>query len=157
MLVLTRDDVRSLTASDLIDGEWMDSQSVAIFLGQEPRKGKMLTKSLAFPAPERRLDGVDLWRIAGVAAWAEKHVSPEPRDESTCLYRHFDGDGRLLYVGISLSPTYRSSQHRTRSSWYRAVANITVEWFPSRRAAEAAENAAIAQENPIHNITRKPK
>lgn len=67
------------------------------------------------------------------------------------LYRHFDKDGDLLYVGISLSAIDRSKQHRTGSEWWPEVASITVENFASRAAAERAERKAIASERPIHN------
>jgi hypothetical protein len=67
------------------------------------------------------------------------------------LYRHFDKDGDLLYVGISLSAVDRSKQHRNGSDWWPEVASITVENFASRSAAERAERKAIANERPIHN------
>lgn len=70
----------------------------------------------------------------------------------TALYRHFDGDSRLLYVGISLSPTYRLSQHRLEAPWFRAIRNVTIEYLPTRDAALFAEKMAIRRERPIHNV-----
>ncbi|MAM60881.1 hypothetical protein [Maritimibacter sp. UBA3975] len=67
------------------------------------------------------------------------------------LYRHFDKDGDLLYVGISLSAIDRSKQHKNGSDWWQEVASITVENFASRAAAERAERRAISSERPIHN------
>jgi predicted GIY-YIG superfamily endonuclease len=68
-----------------------------------------------------------------------------------CLYRHFDKDGKLLYVGISISVIQRLSQHR-RSRWFGEIASITIEKFPSRRDAARAEMVAIRKECPRFNI-----
>lgn len=76
-------------------------------------------------------------------------------DVKTALYRHFDADGRLLYVGISLSPTYRLRQHHDCSAWFQSIANVTVEWFPDRSAAMAAERQAIKAESPEFNVVHK--
>jgi hypothetical protein len=73
----------------------------------------------------------------------------------TALYRHFDKDGKLLYVGISLSPTYRLSQHRDASRWFPRIASIKIEWLPSRDAALDAECDAIKAEDPEFNVVHK--
>lgn len=70
----------------------------------------------------------------------------------TALYRHFDADGALLYVGIALSPTYRLSTHRASSAWAQSIAHVTMEWFETRDEALAAEKRAIETEGPKHNI-----
>lgn len=69
----------------------------------------------------------------------------------TQLYRHFDSDGALLYVGISLSAIRRLCEHR-QSPWTDNIANVTVEKFNSLEAAREAERAAIRTEKPRHNI-----
>ena len=71
-------------------------------------------------------------------------------DESTSLYRHFSGQA-LLYVGISLGPVSRLEQHRHNSSWANQIDRITIERFPSREEASAAEIAAIKAEKPQFN------
>jgi hypothetical protein len=72
--------------------------------------------------------------------------------EGPCrLYRHFDNDGVLLYVGISLSAVRRLAQHRSQSPWFEEIATIRVEVYPSRAAALAAETRAIQTEAPRHN------
>lgn len=70
----------------------------------------------------------------------------------TALYRHFDGAGELLYVGISLNAVSRLAQHRLEANWFDEIARIDIEWHPTREAAEAAERAAIKAEYPRHNI-----
>jgi hypothetical protein len=69
----------------------------------------------------------------------------------TYLYRHFDAEGRLLYVGISLSAVHRLAQHRA-SAWFASIATVTIETFPSRAGAAEAERLAIQTEGPLHNI-----
>jgi excinuclease UvrABC nuclease subunit len=69
----------------------------------------------------------------------------------TELYRHFDKDGRLLYVGIAMTAVKRASEHRRNSGWWGQIARIEIERFESRELALAAELEAIRAENPIHN------
>jgi DNA-binding transcriptional regulator YiaG len=69
----------------------------------------------------------------------------------TALYRHFDATGALLYIGISLRPGNRLSEHLTGSAWAGDIANVTLEWFDSFEVAFNAERRAIIQEKPLHN------
>ena len=71
-----------------------------------------------------------------------------------CLYRHFDKDGALLYVGVSLSAVQRLAQHRDASHWFADIASVKIEWFADRKEAIAAERTAITAENPRHNLYR---
>lgn len=70
----------------------------------------------------------------------------------TALYRHFDGNQVLLYVGISLSAVARLGQHMGSAHWALKIARVEVEWFPTRELALAAEKHAIQTEMPLHNI-----
>lgn len=76
-------------------------------------------------------------------------------DIETALYRHWDSEGKLLYVGISLSPAYRLSQHKDTAHWFRRIASTTIEWLPSRLLAIAAEREAIKTEAPECNIVHR--
>ena len=76
---------------------------------------------------------------------------------NTCIYRAFDIDGRLLYVGISLWLINRLSGHRRSAAWFEHVATISIERHETRAAAMAAEAAAIISERPLHNIQHRPK
>lgn len=73
-------------------------------------------------------------------------------DKRTALYRHFAGDGTLLYVGISLNHFARLAQHRAGSSWYDEISRVEIEWHPDRESALEAEKAAIQTERPVHNV-----
>lgn len=76
---------------------------------------------------------------------------PEP-SEPTALYRLYDPQGSLLYVGISNNPENRFRQHRAEKSWWPQVDGTSFEWFESRHKASQAETQAIATESPRHNI-----
>lgn len=67
------------------------------------------------------------------------------------LYRHFDAEGRLLYVGISKMPERRLDQHRLYSQWFHLMHSTTVEWIDGLAAALSAERVAILNEAPIYN------
>jgi excinuclease UvrABC nuclease subunit len=70
------------------------------------------------------------------------------------LYRHFDKDEKLLYVGMSGFVFDRNNQHRY-SSWYDEIKTITIEKFDSKEDALRAETDAISRENPVYNIMGK--
>lgn len=70
----------------------------------------------------------------------------------TALYRHFDADGALLYVGISNSAFKRLDQHKAASHWAMDIARVEMKWFETREEAISAEREAIRNESPRHNI-----
>lgn len=71
----------------------------------------------------------------------------------THLYRWFDVDGVLLYVGISVSPSERAHAHLAGSRWTRWAVRMDVgAEYPTRLDALAAEGEAIRRESPVFNI-----
>jgi len=75
-------------------------------------------------------------------------VEPAP---GTALYRYYDKRKTLLYIGISGRLPRRVIGHAKESSWMEFAASSTVEGFPSRSEAAAAEVAAIKAERPLFN------
>ncbi len=73
------------------------------------------------------------------------------KSEETTLYRHYDVDNNLLYVGISLSWQKRLKEHKV-SSWYKKISNVTLEHHESREKAMYYEREAIKKEKPLYNI-----
>ncbi|MCX4697021.1 GntR family transcriptional regulator [Streptomyces sp. NBC_01373] len=71
--------------------------------------------------------------------------------ERTALYRLFDVDERLLYVGITTEPKVRMKAHAADKAWWSEVSTREFEWFDSRGEAAKAEVAAIRAERPVHN------
>lgn len=90
-------------------------------------------------------------------------MTPKPaqldfENEVNYLYRCFDADGVLLYVGVAKNVANRLDNHRHASHrliWPSKVARNTVEAYANRRAALAAEAQAILTEKPLHNKARK--
>ncbi len=74
-----------------------------------------------------------------------------PEGMTTALYRRFDADRRLLYVGITDDLPKRIRKHERRSAWSVFVEYRSVEWFPSREMAVSAEVAASQREMPLFN------
>lgn len=77
-------------------------------------------------------------------------------NQKTALYRHFNADNQLLYVGISLSAIHRLSQHKT-SGWHDDIAKVDIIHFNNRTEALDAEKEAIKEENPRFNIAHRSK
>lgn len=70
----------------------------------------------------------------------------------TTLYRFFDADDVLLYVGIAGNPGRRFNEHNKDKDWWSQVARSTMEHHPDRHAALEAERLAIIAERPLHNV-----
>jgi hypothetical protein len=63
---------------------------------------------------------------------------PRPADSGpegeTELYRHYDAEGNLLYVGISLNSVVRLTQHRQASGWFdSSLISKSSAFRPGRR------------------------
>ena len=69
----------------------------------------------------------------------------------TALYRLYDADDQLLYIGIAADPKERWASHASDKPWWSNVTRRDVEWISTREAAEVAEQEAIATEKPKHN------
>lgn len=69
------------------------------------------------------------------------------------VYRVFDGDDRLIYVGVTLSRT-RFDQLRCGSDWWAQADRIALQHFATWEEAVEAEHAAILAEHPRYNIFR---
>ena len=67
------------------------------------------------------------------------------------VYRFYDAEDRLLYVGVTSSLGVRFGAH-SRRDWWSDVARNTVEWYDTRAEALAVEMRAIDTEAPLHNV-----
>lgn len=70
---------------------------------------------------------------------------------NTTLYRFFDADGRLLYVGITHRLNERLSAHKRQKPWEH-ISKIALEHYESREEAMKAEAHAIKNEGPKWNV-----
>ena len=69
----------------------------------------------------------------------------------TALYRLFDADSVLLYVGIAFDPEARWKGH-TKKPWWHLVAEKTVEWHDTRLLALEEEARVVETEKPLYNV-----
>lgn len=70
----------------------------------------------------------------------------------TALYRLFDTEGVLLYVGIAVDPEARWEKHAATQEWWHLVAEKTTQWFDTRVLAADAEIEAIRTAKPRFNL-----
>lgn len=66
------------------------------------------------------------------------------------VYRMYDGQERLLYVGCTGNIGRRITEHALKR-WFPLVDTIKLEWFPTQDAAYLAEVRAIRHEHPQYN------
>jgi hypothetical protein len=76
-----------------------------------------------------------------VSHWSDPHA----------LYRIFDRNGTLLYVGCSYALCSRLGHHGVMQPWIHEVATIKVEWYHDEITGRRAEAAAILSECPKYN------
>ncbi len=69
----------------------------------------------------------------------------------TAVYRHYDADDVLLYVGMSSDPAKRFQQHKSVSQWAGDVVRTEIDWYETRNEAFTAEGQNIRALNPAHN------
>lgn len=67
------------------------------------------------------------------------------------LYRLFNAENVLLYVGITDNLRIRMSRHAAEQDWWPEVTRRTVALYDDRESADRAETLAIAAEKPLHN------
>jgi predicted GIY-YIG superfamily endonuclease len=77
-------------------------------------------------------------------------------DHSSCtdLYRLYNDEGDLLYVGISLNAAKRVAEHRRDKNWWPEVSVIKIQRIlhTDRAGALFAEKEVIRAENPKYNV-----
>lgn len=82
---------------------------------------------------------------------AARAAEATPLSRRAAVYRLYDADDVLLYIGSAYDPEERCKAHRSKP-WWPDVARRTDEWRPGRGDAYGAEAQAIAEENPRHNL-----
>ncbi len=76
---------------------------------------------------------------------------------SVAVYRAYDADGVLLYVGCSRRWPLRFEQHAGARPWWDEVTRVDLQHFATCLEAFAAERNAIASEYPLYNIAGKSR
>lgn len=68
------------------------------------------------------------------------------------VYRLYNSDGLLLYIGQSCNTAARIAQHRRNPDWGHRIHRVETEAHQTRAQALEAESRAIAAELPHYNI-----
>lgn len=78
----------------------------------------------------------------------------DPEVRNHYMYRYFDADGRLLYVGCSMRPRVRWEEHKSwRPQMTSQVARVRLVGPLNYDTARAIEKAAIETESPVFGMT----
>ena len=72
-------------------------------------------------------------------------------ERGACVYRFFDAEDRLLYVGCTVNLQKRKQEHDRDKPWFSDVARTETVHFPTWAAARQAEAQAIQEERPVYN------
>lgn len=69
------------------------------------------------------------------------------------VYRCYDAQDQLLYVGCTYNPPVRMKQHKAEGKkWIPKTVRVRFTVFPDRRKALDMERLAIETEGPLHNL-----
>lgn len=68
------------------------------------------------------------------------------------LYRFYSRRGRLLYVGITMNPFTRFSDHRRTQRWWDQVGSVTLIDWEDREQLKMMERYVIETERPLYNV-----
>jgi hypothetical protein len=71
------------------------------------------------------------------------------------LYFYYNAEGRLIYIGISITALMRQAGHKA-DAWYHEIAVTQIFKFPSRGMAKEAEAALIDVFRPKYNKKHNP-
>lgn len=99
--------------------------------------------------PLRKLDRSLPWHRR---LTTEERKAAGDKAAGCCLYRFYDADRRLLYVGITGNPLTRWDWHSTHAAWWPLAEYVALSTYRSRTDCTLAEGAAMYHEHPRFNI-----
>lgn len=101
-----------------------------------------------YPAERRPV----VWNLAHADRSEPRNTKGRERQNLPfAVYRFYDADNRLLYVGMTLDRDLRWNNHASTKAWWPQVARQEVTWYETKRHAREAEREAISAEGPIYN------
>lgn len=71
------------------------------------------------------------------------------------VYKAYNTDGQLLYVGVSVNVFKRLKEHKQYAAWIPDTERIYVVQYLNRSAALAEEARCIREDGPVYNITKE--
>lgn len=108
-------------------------------------------------AGKRRTEYDAIRAALGALPFSPRRLTLEGKlqmDETT-LYRFYDAEDGLLYIGVTSVGPSRWSDHEHHRTWWAMVDRAATEHYPDRASALAAEKAAIAAEHPPWNTQHR--
>lgn len=91
------------------------------------------------------------WAVEEAPTWQQASGALNIRYTADAVYRFYDADRRLLYIGMTGGTPYmRWADHRRSAPWWRLVAYVSIDWIRDGSAA-SVEKAAIRAERPPFN------
>lgn len=73
------------------------------------------------------------------------------KNKKTGVYKMYDNNHNLLYVGMTVSLLSRMSDHIKQKEWFTEVEDISITWYSTRFEAEVAEKTSIRWDDPKYN------
>lgn len=95
----------------------------------------------------------EFWR-SGDLSWSDKQAWKkwgQAQPGSEFLYRLFDADMNLLYVGITWNPFVRWTRHSYEKQWWQRVAYADVHVCEDNYNARHWETWCIKNQHPLFN------
>lgn len=136
---------RFLTSEDFLDGHYLWVPSLP---GNYVPARVILEKAAAIDAyASKMLDRRGFAREEELL----RPVNPASEGGLQFVYRLYDQQDRLLYVGVTGNLKTRMQGHRRDKKWWADVARTVSQCFDTREEAESAEAEAIVCEGPLHN------
>ena len=83
-------------------------------------------------------------------------VAENKSNVPTSVYRFYDENDLLLYVGITSRRVTRQYEHNSSKDWWKFVKRQEVEHYPSRREAMSRERGLITRFRPPFNTQHNP-
>lgn len=97
----------------------------------------------------------------GAAAPKLSHHTPDPgaryRSTAATLYKMYDCDDELVYVGITTKDFTRIREHARLREWWTRVVSIDLEHFSTFDDASVRERELVAALSPEQNKQHKPR
>lgn len=81
-----------------------------------------------------------------------KALMHQPGDAVAALYRPYDADDNLLYVGITNNLARRQWQHMATATWSKFADRLEVDWWTSADGLGRAEQEEIQRHQPLWNM-----
>lgn len=99
----------------------------------------------------RKIEVVELDHRSSFIRLMTAALERQPENAVAAMYRPYDSDGTLLYLGITINLQQRWWKHLASSAWSEFAARLTVDWWDAPDGLAVAEERRIRLERPLWN------